>query len=137
MKLDPMSIKTTGLRLQLFGVLACFLMNGCNSSLFNIGSSPLPQEANNAALNSVKDLSPCKKDGECKNFKVCRALIGGEPTYRESLSDADRENGVQERWVVRVGYIYRSKESSEWTDKLSILTCERKNGAWNVVDIKP
>jgi hypothetical protein len=37
---------------------------------------------------------------------------------------------VEERWIVRVGYIYKYKESSEWKDTSKRLACEKRKGVW-------
>jgi hypothetical protein len=125
-----MSIKTIRFEFQLLlGASTCFLIVGCNSPLSISRDLPLPQEVKNAAFDSVNKSSECKDWVECKNFTIRR--IRGSHTYQDPwLTDADRENGVEERWIVTVDYIYRAKGGLEWSDGSQRFACERKNGVW-------
>lgn len=71
----------------------------------------------------VKASDRCIK-AECKDF--------AHRTKEKSLSKADKANGLEGRWCVRVEYAYKLSEADRWQDGHENYIVSKHNGQYSV-----
>ena len=107
---------------------SCQPNNDSPSILSNLFS--LPQEAKDAVIKKEQDA--CKKaGGECKDFKITWS-------YPLESTSADKANGVEEMWCVKVAYLSRS--SGKWYDGSNNASTGgqiwlKAQGIWNISEM--
>jgi hypothetical protein len=93
--------------------------------------SSKPENVKNMAFNSAEFY--CKESYYgCKNFKLTSTLVRFDDDdnvifYEKEISDADKENGVEERWYILISFIHHD---TEWRDGHIGVICEKINGKW-------
>lgn len=122
------------------------ISNANNASITNTNSGVQPiQPASNNATVSTNDeppreaidvaLSAATKDctheiyqgqnpqSECKNYKFA--------DFAEcEITPANKENGMDEKWLIQVTWVQRDKSDGQWFDKAIPYKVARENGKW-------
>ncbi|MGH9844724.1 MAG: hypothetical protein ACREEM_38900 [Blastocatellia bacterium] len=100
------------------------LLIGCKSEEPNNSASGNPPKAAvDVAIETAKVAWP-----ESKNFRVsCSEHL--------ELTPADKENGIQEKWCIKVSFVYKFNPSSDWEDMKHTRVIARQSGSWK--DVSP
>jgi len=102
--------------------------NAGNNSNNQIANAPLA--AVEAAINDIrtqdKKINCPTGLEEMKDFRTVYAEVN-------KVTPADAANGLEERWTIIVGYIYKCNGEVKWRDASSFNDLEkRKDGIWQV-----
>lgn len=121
---------------EAFLVAILVLLAGCNAAPTESKSSPtetagpsLPKAAVDVAMTrfNEKHLPPANEE---------RKVTDVVPTEKMTLSAADKANGVQEKWRVKVLWMSRDKTDGQWGDwegtYCHTMTIEKRHDDWGV-----
>ena len=82
------------------------------------------QEVIDVAINAVKNENCKEPNIECKGYTY--------PNFfkRCKIGPADKENGLEKMWLIRVTYIRRANANSNWGDVDFPVLVWKQNGKW-------
>jgi hypothetical protein len=60
---------------------------------------------------------------ECKDLKIVRS-------DKVPLGDADRANGVAEKWHMQVTYLWKPTVAADWQGRAGFVWVEKRGSAW-------
>jgi hypothetical protein len=81
-----------------------------------------PQGAKDAIRQKVENIHDCGSRVECKDFNITCS-------HPLEITHADKANGVEEKWCIKIDFIGRtSMPSHEWVEYSDVYKVQRHNG---------